>query len=115
MHTTEERGNENIKKYNYFAFKPLFIFEDSFDILSIFKSQSLNKDSGFILKKTICSKWNILSLKKKNQKNYIKTLKKLKNVSEQFFDLVKDPPTCRVISLKAEQETQSSLEITEAC
>jgi len=56
MHTTEERGNENIKKYNYFAFKPLFIFEDSFDILSIFKSQSLNKDSGFILKKTICSK-----------------------------------------------------------
>lgn len=46
MNKTEEKGNENIKpKRNYFAFKPLLIFEDSFDILSILKSRNPNRES----------------------------------------------------------------------
>lgn len=80
MHATEGKGNEYIKtKDNNFAFK-LLIFEDSFAILSIFKSQSLEKESGFILNKVICLNWNTLLLKNKTKPNpekiekYVRTL-----------------------------------------
>lgn len=84
----KKRGNENIKtKRNFFAFKPLLTLEDSFNILRIFKTQSLNNESGFILNKILFLNWNILFGEKKNPK----LEKKVENVLEQFFDPGKKP------------------------
>lgn len=108
MHLTETPSTENIKtKPNFIAFKPLFTFRDSFDILSVLKTWSLRKGSGFILNKIPFLNWNMLFLgvKKRKTQSWIKNKG---NCAGTVFDLAKDFPTCTVISCDAEQETELS-------